>query len=64
MLAFLDIEASGLSDHSYPIEIGWAIPFGEEHSAKAKAPMSLLWQSASVYGCAQTGNHNDYSTVG
>src|SRR5260221_11535838 len=30
MPAFLDIEASGLSDHSYPIEIGWAIPFGEE----------------------------------
>ena len=30
MPVFLDIEASGLSDHSYPIEIGWAIPFGEE----------------------------------
>jgi hypothetical protein len=30
MPAFLDIEASGLGDHSYPIEIGWAIPFGEE----------------------------------
>jgi hypothetical protein len=23
MPAFLDIEASGLSDHSHPIEIGW-----------------------------------------
>jgi hypothetical protein len=30
MPAFLDIEASGLGVHSYPIEIGWAIPFGQE----------------------------------
>ena len=27
MIAFLDIEASGLGEGSYPIEIGWAFPF-------------------------------------
>lgn len=32
MLVFLDFEASSLSDHSYPIEIGWAFEDGRAES--------------------------------
>lgn len=31
-LAFIDVEASGLSEHSYPVEIGWAILGGSSGS--------------------------------
>jgi hypothetical protein len=30
MIAFLDIEASGIHPDSWPVEIGWALPFGGE----------------------------------
>src|SRR6266849_6015606 len=46
MPAFLDIEASGLSDHSYPIEIGWAIPFGEERGFLIRPATGWTYWSA------------------
>ena len=32
MIAFLDIEASGLGAGSWPVEIGWALPYGRERN--------------------------------
>ncbi len=32
MIAFLDIKASSLDPHSYPIEIGWALEDGTGES--------------------------------
>src|SRR6266404_3436249 len=46
MPAFLDIEASGLRDHSYPIEIGWAIPFGEERGFLIRPATGWTYWSA------------------
>jgi hypothetical protein len=32
VLAFMDIEASGLGTGSWPVEIGWALPFGPKRN--------------------------------
>ena len=46
MPAFLDIEASGLGEHSFPIEIGWAIPFDKERGFLIRpAPDWTYWSA-------------------
>jgi hypothetical protein len=46
MPAFIDIEASGLGEHSYPIEIGWVFPFGQERGLLIRPAASWTFWSA------------------
>lgn len=48
MVAFLDVEASGLGSGSYPIELGWAIPWSASGGVLIRPALDwTYWNPAS-----------------
>lgn len=43
MIAFLDIEASGLGQGSWPVECGWALPWGRERDGSVLVRPLPTW---------------------